>query len=308
MANRFEETRENERDFERGRERGRDERTAVSRDFMTNEPRYRGYGEMSESWNEPPRQGRMGREDISERNLDRGDWYRGQERWDVGRSGFEGRGEYGRGGTFGERAGAYGSQDYRTGARTPGQGSWQEFSNRDREEYGRTRFDESIAGQPASFYRSTFYGRPEGGQELWNREIRGRDFGRENMGERSGWSQYGSAYGAGAGQYAGRGPKGYKRPDDRIHEDVCEVLTRHPGIDASEVDVRVNNGEVTLTGSVEDRQQKRLAEDAIENLPGVRDVNNQVRVKRGLMERVFGTGEEERKEEATTRKGTRRAA
>jgi hypothetical protein len=70
----------------------------------------------------------------------------------------------------------------------------------------------------------------------------------------------------------------------------------------------VNNGEVTLTGSVEDRQQKRLAEDAIENLPGVRDVNNQVRVKRGLMERVFGTGEEERKEEATTRKGTRRAA
>jgi hypothetical protein len=36
------------------------------------------------------------------------------------------------------------------------------------------------------------------------------------------------------GQFAGRGPKGYRRSDDRIQEDVCEALSQHSGLDASE--------------------------------------------------------------------------
>ena len=81
--------------------------------------------------------------------------------------------------------------------------------------------------------------------------------------------------------HAGRGPRNYRRSDERIEEDVNESLTRHPGLDASEIEVRVNDGEVTLTGTVDSRLEKRMAEDAAENCPGVRDVHNQLRVSGG---------------------------
>lgn len=81
------------------------------------------------------------------------------------------------------------------------------------------------------------------------------------------------------GRFSGKGPKGYQRSDDRIREDVCERLTRHPEIDASEIDVKVTNGEVTLTGTVDERLSKRMAEEVAENISGVKDVHNQMRVK-----------------------------
>jgi hypothetical protein len=59
---------------------------------------------------------------------------------------------------------------------------------------------------------------------------------------------------------------------------VNEALTRHPGLDASDVEVKVQNGEVTLTGTVDNRRHKRIAEDAAEECSGVRDVHNQLRV------------------------------
>jgi hypothetical protein len=71
------------------------------------------------------------------------------------------------------------------------------------------------------------------------------------------------------GQYSGIGPKNYKRSDDRIFEDVNEQLTRHHLIDASDIEVSVQDGEVTLRGSVDFRQTKRLAEDIAENVSGV---------------------------------------
>jgi osmotically-inducible protein OsmY len=82
-------------------------------------------------------------------------------------------------------------------------------------------------------------------------------------------------------QFAGKGPKGYTRPDARITEDVCDRLADSWDVDASEIEVRVSNGEVTLSGCVNDRHQKRCAEDLVENLSGVREVNNQLRVTRG---------------------------
>ena len=78
--------------------------------------------------------------------------------------------------------------------------------------------------------------------------------------------------------YAGRGPRGYRRPDERIREDVCEALTHHPEIDASGLEVRVADGEVTLEGTVDDRRAKRLAEDIAERCSGVHDVHNHLRV------------------------------
>jgi osmotically-inducible protein OsmY len=78
--------------------------------------------------------------------------------------------------------------------------------------------------------------------------------------------------------HRGRGPKGYTRSDDRIREDVCDRLTDDPHVDASEIDVRVANGEVTLSGTVTDRTAKRHAEDLAERIGGVRHVQNNLRV------------------------------
>ncbi|HEU4697683.1 MAG TPA: BON domain-containing protein [Gemmatimonadales bacterium] len=113
-----------------------------------------------------------------------------------------------------------------------------------------------------------------------------------------GWGGgYGGAYGSNflerQGTHYGRGPRGYQRADARIEEDVNEMLTRDPDVDASDIEVKVQNGEVTLTGHVDSRDAKRRAEDLAEQCSGVREVHNQLRVKRGLMERLFGGGEDE---------------
>jgi osmotically-inducible protein OsmY len=114
------------------------------------------------------------------------------------------------------------------------------------------------------------------GQGSWNQ---GGVQGQGSMGQGQGsWSQGGMGQ---RGPHTGRGPKGYQRSDDRIREDVCEVLTQHGNIDASEIEIDVKNGEVTLRGTVDSRQTKRMAEDAIEHLSGVREINNQLRVSRG---------------------------
>jgi hypothetical protein len=78
--------------------------------------------------------------------------------------------------------------------------------------------------------------------------------------------------------YAGRGPKGYRRSDERIREAVCDRLTDDWRLDASEMEVTVQNGEVMLTGMVRQRDDKRRAEDLVEAIPGVRDVHNNLRV------------------------------
>jgi osmotically-inducible protein OsmY len=78
--------------------------------------------------------------------------------------------------------------------------------------------------------------------------------------------------------FAGRGPKGYRRSDERVREEVCESLMRHPGIDASELEVTVKDGIVTLQGSVPDRWMKRASEWVIDEVHGVRDIRNELTV------------------------------
>jgi hypothetical protein len=85
-------------------------------------------------------------------------------------------------------------------------------------------------------------------------------------------------------RYAGRAPRGYRRADARILEDVHERLTEHGGVDPSDVEVSVENGEVRLTGTVEDRETKRLVERVAESVAGVRDVHNELRLRRGAGE------------------------
>jgi osmotically-inducible protein OsmY len=83
---------------------------------------------------------------------------------------------------------------------------------------------------------------------------------------------------AGQGWFAGRGPRGYQRSDDRIREDVCDRLSDDPWVDAADIEVTVRAGEVTLSGNVRERSDKRRVEDVIENVSGVREVHNNLHV------------------------------
>jgi hypothetical protein len=80
-------------------------------------------------------------------------------------------------------------------------------------------------------------------------------------------------------EHRGHGPRGYKRSDGRIEEDVNDRLTDDPYLDASDIEVRVKDNEVTLSGTVMLRQDKRRAEDLAELVSGVTHVQNNLRVK-----------------------------
>ena len=94
--------------------------------------------------------------------------------------------------------------------------------------------------------------------------------------------------------YAGRGPKGYRRSDERIRDDVSDRLMWNAEVDASDIEVRVADGEVTLAGVVEDRSAKRLAEDLAEEVLGVRDVHNELKIRHGFLAGLTGEKADER--------------
>ena len=58
-----------------------------------------------------------------------------------------------------------------------------------------------------------------------------------------------------------------------------ENLTNDWAVDARNVRVKVENGEVTLDGTVSTRLQKRRAEDCAEDVSGVKHVQNNLRVQ-----------------------------
>lgn len=80
--------------------------------------------------------------------------------------------------------------------------------------------------------------------------------------------------------FYGRGPKNYKRRDEDIYEDVCEALWLAPVIDASQMEVSVADGVVTLTGEVITRSARRVTENIVDTITGVRDVINDLRIKK----------------------------
>lgn len=177
-------------------------------------------------------------------------------------------GERGRG--YDERAARGMEEDYSRGGR--GMGDYGP-------DYGRGGFgdmgrmggrDDYAGGQGQAAGRG--YGQPGGyGQVGGGQGGYGQMGGQGWMGEQ----------GQRGGQYVGRGPKGYRRSDERIREEVCERLTMHGDVDASDIEVVVQEGEVTLSGTVHDRAMKRAAADCIEDISGVSDVHNQIRVSRG---------------------------
>jgi hypothetical protein len=81
------------------------------------------------------------------------------------------------------------------------------------------------------------------------------------------------------GPFTGRGPKNYRRRDEAILEEICERLTQHAQIDGREIQVEVEEGEVTLKGEVQDRRMKRMVEANVDRITGVIDVHNRLRVR-----------------------------
>jgi hypothetical protein len=82
------------------------------------------------------------------------------------------------------------------------------------------------------------------------------------------------------GEPMSRGPKGWQRRDDRIHDDICSHLTDDSYVDASDLEVIVHQGEVILSGTVADRQQRERAIHIAESARGVVDVVPRLRVAR----------------------------
>lgn len=78
--------------------------------------------------------------------------------------------------------------------------------------------------------------------------------------------------------HRGRGPADYTRSDERIREDANDRLTEDSRVDARNITVAVEGGEVTLSGTVANRDAKRRAEDCVEAVSGVKHVQNNLRV------------------------------
>jgi osmotically-inducible protein OsmY len=79
--------------------------------------------------------------------------------------------------------------------------------------------------------------------------------------------------------HRGRGPANYTRSNERLLEDANERLTRDPHVDASKINVTCKDNEITLDGTVDSRSAKRRAEDIVDDISGVKHVQNNLRVE-----------------------------
>jgi osmotically-inducible protein OsmY len=190
-----------------------------------------------------------------------------------------GQGEYGQGGWQDESAGSghgqgFGRGGYGQGGSGQGQGG--------QGSYGQGGYDQGSFGQGSygqGSYGPGSYGQGSYGQGSYGQGGYGQ--GQGSYGQAgSGTQDWSSSSGRGAQRW-GRGPKGYKRSDERLKEDICERLMQSYQVDAGEVSVEVQTGKVTLDGTVPERRMKHVIEDIVDACPGVQDIDNRVRVARG---------------------------
>jgi osmotically-inducible protein OsmY len=71
-----------------------------------------------------------------------------------------------------------------------------------------------------------------------------------------------------------------QRPDEAIWEDIHDHLATNPDLDATGVEIVVEDGDVTLTGRVDTREAKWLAEEIARAVPGVVELHNRLKVAR----------------------------
>ncbi len=210
--------------------------------------------------------------------------------------GFEGQTAYRRQGGLGPREWGQGNDDYRMNDYGGGFDRQGRESPWDRGQggYGQSQHDMGSQGGGHGNFgsQSGNYGGGMGGYGSRGGNYGNQGYSQGNYGPQGsygGQGQYGSqgSYGS-QGQYGSQGdsgripfrsPKGYTRSDDRIREDICDRLGTLSGVDPSEVEVNVRDGEVTITGTVRERWQKHQIENTADAISGVKDVHNQIRVK-----------------------------
>lgn len=243
----------------------------------------------------------------------------GQYSQPGGQSGQSGGGQYGSG--QGWQDGRYGDQSGWGGYGHSGQERWgnERFGEHGQQGFGQGgQYGYSQYGANFGQQGGSEYGRP--GHQRWSQgasytPMSGTyGYGQGNQGDRGGFSDrnqsgFGQGFGSGSSMYGtnqpehhrwgggqgfgerfserfgerrGKAPRTYQRGDERIRDEICERIARETDIDASEVDIQVQSGEVTLSGMVENRSCKRELEDIAETVFGVRDVHNNLKVNKGL--------------------------
>ncbi len=217
--------------------------------------------------------------------------YRSDE--DMGSFGGYGRGYGYGGGTYGGHGygGGYGGQreqggygGYRGGMHEQERGWGRDRDRWDRDFGGRYVGSRDFASR--EFDRDMDRDR----SMFWGREPYGQSYGREDRERMTSSSPargegYGRSYAMrdfeeDRGPFYGKGPKGYKRSDERIREEVCDLIANQGHIDASDVEVKVENCVVTLSGNVSQRSDKRALEQLVERARGVDEVHNELRLRR----------------------------
>src|SRR5947209_15702911 len=67
--------------------------------------------------------------------------------------------------------------------------------------------------------------------------------------------------------------------DDRKIEDAAKASYNYRTVLEDHVKVSANDGVVTLSGTVQDKEARDLATDTVENLPGVVSVKNELKIE-----------------------------
>jgi osmotically-inducible protein OsmY len=211
-----------------------------------------------------------------------------------------GRGSFGRDADWRANRG-YGLRDH-YGARDHGRDDQpvQHWHERDRElraghpyqgTYSGTGDSSYFTGQQGSWAqggapsRSPYYG----GAQHFGADYRSHGYAREDDDRRGFWDRASDEIASWFGDedaarrreqdHRGNGPKDYTRSDERIREDANDRLTEDWRVDARNVTVTVDKGEITLNGTVTSREAKRRAEDVVDNVSGVKHVQNNLRVQ-----------------------------
>jgi hypothetical protein len=271
------------------------------RDFVENmnwqQPGQSGYDRRQEQEQHGRHRGNQGSMSGSSQGQFDDGGFGSQQPWQGGvqRGGYGQQGAYGQPGWQDRSGQGMGSrQDWRRQDSTPTEGMEGQYpgGQMGNRQYGGqlgSRFEGGYrGGQMGSNRMDPPYGSQYGGQQ-------GGPHGESQYGEQQGWfgqgfgpqnqgSQQGQDFGQQgsrwmSGPHTGRGPQGYRRSDERIEEDVCHALTMHGDVDATNIEVKVQEGEVTLSGTVSNRYEKRQAEDSLSDVTGVRDIHNQLRIQ-----------------------------
>lgn len=188
------------------------------------------------------------------------------ESYGYGEQGGGFRGEMGRpAGAYGQSGRGFGREDYDT------------RSSYDQQGFGQQRFGPQQTGYGSqSRYGLQGYASEFGARGYEESADYGGYRGRGGLGLQTGGYPSGME---GQRSYRGLGPQNYKRSDDRIRDDVCERLTDSDRIDATRIIIDVNQGTVTLTGTVPQRYMRYAAEDIVDDSLGVVSINNQLKVE-----------------------------